>query len=200
MKKFFEKLEKLDRRIIFIFVACALILPLFIPLNIKFSVTRPVQSFYDAIESLPPGSKVLLSVDYDPGSMPELWPMHLTAVRQLCKRNIKIISIQLWATGSPLAERAFNEIAVKEFHKKYGEDFVNLGFKEGREVVMVSMGNSIPQTFPTDYHGNKTEDLPIMKGVYKTCIRLYCCERSGILPLSTIRAISGPFRRDERCS
>jgi len=165
MKKFFEKLEKLDRRIIFIFVAIALILPLFIPLNIKFSVTQPVQSFYDTIESLPPGSKILLSADYDPGSMPELWPMHLAAVRQLCKKNIKIISIQLWATGSPLVERAFNEIAIGEFHKKYGEDFVNLGFKEGREVVMVSMGNSIPQTFPTDYHGNKTEDLPIMQGV-----------------------------------
>lgn len=182
MKDFFEKLEKLDRRIIFVFVAVALILPLFVPLNIKFSATPPVQSFYDAIESLSPGSKVLLSVDYDPGSMPELWPMHVAAVRQLCRKDIKIISSQLWATGSPLAERAFNEVAVGEFHKKYGEDFVNLGFKEGREVVMVSMGNSIPQTFPSDYHGNKTRDLPIMQGVRNFSDLAMIVNISGGLP------------------
>lgn len=182
MRNFFEKLEKLDRRIIFIFVAVALILPLVIPLNIKFSSTPPVQSFYDAIEGLPPGSKVLLSADYDPGSMPELWPMHLAALRQLCRKNIKIISTQLWATGSPLAERAFNEVAVEEFHKKYGEDFVNLGFKEGREVVMVSMGNSIPETFPSDYHGNRTKDLPIMKGVKNFSDLALIVNISGGLP------------------
>jgi hypothetical protein len=182
MRELFEKLEKLDRRIIFIFVAVALIVPLFIPLNIKFSSTPPVQSFYDTIEELPPGSKVLLSADYDPGSMPELWPMHLAAVRQLCRKNIKIISIQLWATGSPLAERAFNEVAVEEFNKKYGEDFVNLGFKEGREVVMVSMGNSIPQTFPKDYHGNSSTDLPIMQGVKNFSDLAMIVNISGGLP------------------
>lgn len=182
MKEFFEKLEKLDRRIIFVFVAVALILPLFVPLNIKFSSTPPVQSFYDAIESLPPGSKILLSVDYDPGSMPELWPMHLAAVRHLCRKDIKIISSQLWATGSPLAERAFNEMAVGEFNKKYGEDFVNLGFKEGREVVMVSMGNSIPETFPSDYHGNKTRDLPVMQGVKNFSDLAMIVNISGGLP------------------
>jgi len=124
-----------------------------------------VEGFYEAIEKLPPGSKVLVSCDYDPGSMPELWPMNLAAMRQLCQKNLKIISIQLWATGSPLAEAAFNQVAVGEFNKEYGVDFVNLGFKEGREVVMVSLGNNIPSTFPTDYHGNKVEDLPIMEGV-----------------------------------
>jgi hypothetical protein len=182
MRNFFEKLQTLDRRIIFIFVGVALVLPLFFPLNIKFSVTAPVKSFYDAIESLPPGSKVLLSADYDPGSMPELWPMHLAALRQMCRKNIKIISTQLWATGSPLAERAFNMVAVDEYHKKYGVDFVNLGFKEGREVVMVSMGNSIPQTFPTDYHGNKTTDLPIMQGVTNFSDLAMIVNISGGLP------------------
>lgn len=163
--KILESIEKLDRRIIFIFIVGAIALPLIFPLNIDFSVTPPVQSFYDEIQSLPEGSKVLLACDYDPGSMPELWPMNLAVVRQLCKKNLKIISIQLWATGSPLAEAAFNQVAVSEFNKKYGVDFVNLGFKEGREIVMVSLGESIPITFPTDYHGNRVEDLPIMKDV-----------------------------------
>ena len=163
--KILEYLDKLDRRIIFVFIAAAVAVPLLIPLNIDFSVTAPVRGFYDTIQSLPEGSKVLLTCDYDPGSMPELWPMNLAVVRQMCQKNLKIISIQLWPAGSPLAEAAFNEVAVEEFNRKYGVDYVNLGFKEGREVVMVSMGTSIPTTFPTDYHGNKVEDFPIMQGV-----------------------------------
>lgn len=163
--KILEYLDKLDRRIIFIFIAAAVAFPLLFPLNIDFSVTPPVRGFYDTIQSVPEGSKVLLSCDYDPGSLPELWPMHVAAVRQLCQRNIKIVCTQLWPAGSPLAEEAFNQVAVGEFNKEYGVDFVNLGFKEGREVVMVSMGTSIPKTFPTDYHGNRVEDLPIMEGV-----------------------------------
>lgn len=165
VKKILEKLESLDRRIIFIFVFLSIAITLLFPVNIDFSVTPPVKSFYDAIESLPPGSKVLVSCDYDPGSMPELYPMNVAAFYQLLRKNLKVITIQLWATGTPLVERAMSEV-LKDFpDKKYGVDWVNLGFKEGREVVMVSMGTSIPKTFPTDTRQTKVEDLPIMQGV-----------------------------------
>ena len=165
MKKILETLESLDRRVIFIFIALSIAFPLIFPMNLNFSVTQPVQSFYDAIENLPPGSKVLVSCDYDPASMPELYPMNLAVFYQLFKRGDKIITMQLWATGTLLVEQAMSEV-LKEFpDKKYGVDYVNLGFKEGREVVMVSMGTSIPKTFPTDYRGNRVETLPIMQEV-----------------------------------
>jgi len=124
-----------------------------------------VKSFYDAIESLPPGSKVLVSCDYDPGSMPELYPMNVAAFYHLLSRDLKVITIQLWATGTLLTERAMSEV-LKDFpDKKYGVDWVDLGFKEGREVVMVSMGTSIPKTFPNDYRGTEVDSIPIMQGV-----------------------------------
>ena len=124
-----------------------------------------MKSFYDAIESLPPGSKVLVSCDYDPGSMPELYPMNVAAFYHLLSRDLKVITIQLWATGTLLTERAMSEV-LKDFpDKKYGVDWVDLGFKEGREVVMVSMGTSIPKTFPNDYRGTEVDSIPIMQGV-----------------------------------
>jgi hypothetical protein len=165
LRKMLEKLERLDRRIIFIFIGFSVAVPLLFPVYMDFSVTPPVKSLYDAIEELPPGSKVLVSCDYDPGSMPELYPMNVAVFYHLLSRGHKIITMQLWATGTLLAERAMNEVLVEMPDKKYGEDWVNLGFKEGREVVMVSMGTSIPKTFPADSRGNKLEDLPIMQGV-----------------------------------
>ncbi|MCK4428046.1 MAG: hypothetical protein KAW16_06160, partial [candidate division Zixibacteria bacterium] len=147
------------------FIFLAIIIPLLLPMNLDFSVTPPVRSFYDAIEELPPGSKVLVSCDYDPGSMPELFPMNLAVFHHLLSRGHKVIVMQLWATGMLLAERAMTEVLEDFPDKKHGEDWVNLGFKEGREVVMVSMGTNIPKTFPTDSRGTNVEDIPIMQGV-----------------------------------
>jgi hypothetical protein len=165
VKKILEKLEGLDRRIIFIFIGLSIAIPLLFPVYTDFSVTAPVEGFYNAIEELPPGSKVLVSCDYDPGSMPELFPMNVAVFHHLFSRGHKIIVMQLWATGTLLAERAMNEVLEEFPDKRYGEDYVNLGFKEGREVVMVSMGTSIPKTFPTDGRGTKLEEIPLMQGV-----------------------------------
>ncbi|MEZ4655338.1 MAG: hypothetical protein R3E12_17540 [Candidatus Eisenbacteria bacterium] len=43
---------------------------------------------------------------------------------------------------------------------------MNLGFKEGREVVMVQLGQDIHTVYPQDYSGRDLSTLPIMKNVH----------------------------------
>ena len=50
-------------------------------------------------------------------------------------------------------------------HQRDGVDWVNLGFKEGREAVMVVMGQGVANAFPRDYNGRDTRSLPIMAKV-----------------------------------
>ena len=52
-----------------------------------------------------------------------------------------------------------------EMGKKYGVDYVNLGYKSGNEVVMLSFGNSFSRTFPNDYSGTPVSQLPLMQEV-----------------------------------
>lgn len=155
----------MDRRIIFLIIGLCVVVPLLLNLRIGFKPTKPVQDLYFAVEKIPSGSIVYLACDYDPASAPEVYPMTLAVMRHLFKKNIRVISGALWPAGPPLIEKAFQTTAIKEFNKMYGEDFINLGFKEGREIVMVSMGNSIPETFPTDYYGKNISYFPIMKNV-----------------------------------
>ena len=63
-----ERLLRIDRRIIFIFVAIAVTLPLLIRFNLPVTATKDVKSIYNKINSLPEGSHVLISFDYDPAS------------------------------------------------------------------------------------------------------------------------------------
>src|SRR4030066_1636226 len=163
MKKVLDAINTLDRRYIFLFIGLAVSLPLFFPIGIKFTVTHPVQGFYNTIEKVPNGSKILMSCDYDPGSLPELYPMTISALEQMYKKDLKVIVTCLWPAGPPVVEKALAHVAA-EYKKEKGIDFVNLGFKEGREVVMVSMGASIPNTFPTDYNGTPVTPIQIMQG------------------------------------
>jgi hypothetical protein len=167
--KFFDRLLAIDRRIIFLLVAIAVTLPLFSKAILHIEVSPTVKAVYDAVESLPAGSKVLVSFDYDPASAPELQPMALSFFRHCFSKDLKVIIIGLWPQGPVQAnialEDVFRDPEIEAKNLEYGEDYVNLGYMAGNEVVIQGMGADIHTTFPADYSGNRTSELSLMKGV-----------------------------------
>lgn len=158
------RLSQVDRRILFIIVLICAAVPLLIGARVTLSVSPPVRGLYEAVDSLPPGSYVYLAADYDPGSLPEMYPMNVAFVEHLFSRDVKIIAASLWAPGPPLSQRVFDHLAPL-YGKVYGEDYVNLGFKEGREAVMVSVAEDLRATFPEDYFGTSYDDIPMLRGI-----------------------------------
>jgi hypothetical protein len=90
-------------------------------------------------------------------------PMTRTALRQLWQKNCKVVVTVLWPGGPGLVDRVIAEVATEFPGKRYGVDWVNLGYKPGNEAVMVLMGQGILTAFPYDYRGNPTPSLPIMQ-------------------------------------
>ena len=166
-KTFWEKLQAVDRRIIFLFIAAAIIIPLLKPLGLPVNVTTEVEKVYDSIDALEPGSVVLISNDYDPASEPELYPMTLAIVRHCFKKDLRVITVTLWPGAPGIITRALG-VASEEYNKVEGEDFVNLGFKAGAASVIVTMGQDIKTAFPTviiNQEEKKTGELPVMKNI-----------------------------------
>ncbi|HEV8479682.1 MAG TPA: hypothetical protein VGR66_02715 [Candidatus Eisenbacteria bacterium] len=161
----FARLRGLDRRWIFVAVWVLVMIPLLFPLKLPIAPTARAVEYYEEIEKLKPGDIVLLSADYDPASGPELGPMLRSSLTQLCRHKVKIVGDCLWPGGPPLLEQGFNQVARDQFHYQYGVDYVNLGFKEGREAVILAMGNSIPGTFASDFRGTPVTQLPLMNKV-----------------------------------
>jgi len=167
--RFFDKLLVIDRRIIFLFVAIAVTLPLFSKAILHIEVSPTVKAVYETVDNLPAGSKVLVSFDYDPASAPELQPMALSFFRHCFSKDLKVIIIGLWPQGPVQANIALEDVFrnpdIQAKNLQYGIDYVNLGYMAGNEVVIQSMGSDIHTTFPADYSGNRTSELPLMKGV-----------------------------------
>lgn len=162
-------LEKLDRRWLFLVVGLLVLGPLVSPIGLPLSPTTPVRQYHDAIASIPDGSTVLMSCDYDPASTPELDPMTRTSLRQLWDKRCRVVVTVLWNGGAAVVDQTLEEVAAEYRAKGVplvdGVDYVNLGYKSGNEAVMVMMGKGIASAFPRDQHGRATASLPIMRTV-----------------------------------
>ena len=166
VKNFFEKMMGIDRRIIFLLIFIALSIPMFIKIEMEIPTSPEVELLVDTMEKLPDGAKVMVSLDYDPSSEPELQPMAETFLLYAIKRKFKVICIGLWPQGAIQAERArrvAEEVTGHQF--EYGIDYINLGYQAGNELVIQRMGSSIPAMFPRDYFGASVDNFPIMQGV-----------------------------------
>jgi hypothetical protein len=98
--------------------------------------------------------------------MPELHPLAEAMLRHAMSKDLKVVMMGHWVTGIPLIERQIAEVIRKDFPaKRYGSDYVNLGYKSGQYVVVVSMAQNIYDAFPQDYYRNRTDTLPLMKQV-----------------------------------
>lgn len=168
MIRFLAAFVRLDRRWIFLSIGLVCVVFMVINLPFEISVSQQARGVYDTIEKLKPGSRVHLSIDYGPGSEAELWPQHIAILRELFRKNCKVICSTLWSDGPVMIERGFDFVLAglkKEgIEKKRGVDYVNLGYKAGDRVAIAKIGSSFKDTFPNDYTGNRTASLPIMQG------------------------------------
>jgi hypothetical protein len=157
-----RRVEALDRRWVFLVMLVAISFPLFVEIDLPIRVSPESRGFFKAIDRLEPGEVVYLAADYDPSARPELDPQMKAVLDQLFSKNIKIVSATLWPAGPPLLEEAINARA-KEWGKTYGTDYVNLGFKEGKENVMVQLGKSFREVYPNDYYGTPLDSLALLR-------------------------------------
>lgn len=158
-----------ERRIVFLFVAIAVVLPFFMSIEQKIELSPEVKSLYDAVMDLKPGSKVLVSLDYDPPSAPELQPMAESFFRLCFERDLKVIIMGLWPQGPQQAELAIQKIIndpkIAALNLEYGRDYVNLGFQTGNEFVIQRMGGGFKSMFQTDYYGTPYDSLELVKNI-----------------------------------
>jgi hypothetical protein len=166
--RFWEKVMAIDRRWVFLMIALAVFIPFLKPLRLPLVVTKPVQDIFDEIENIPPeGPPLLISTDYAPSTAPELDPM-LHGIFRHCfasKRRVLIIG-GLYPQGAGMAQAGLDFILPEFPDVKRGEDYVFLGYQPGVGTVILTIGEELRRTFPTDAYNTPIDSLPMMKDVH----------------------------------
>ena len=166
IKKIFILLGSLDRRIIFFIVGLSVLIPLLKPewVNLPIRPTPESQIVFDEINNLNEGDKVLLSFEYGPSTKPEIHPMAIAILKHLYAKNIQVYGFALWPDGNFMSTEAFSEVS-DDYDKKYGVDYVNLGYKPGQEAVIKGISSDIRTLYTVDLQGTSINDIPMMKDV-----------------------------------
>ena len=155
---------KIDRRIIFLVIGLCTLFPLLYPVGLPIKISSEVRGVYSHIESLPERSVFFMSFDFDPASKPELYPQAIALLRHAFRKNLRVVTMTLWVTGTGLADQIVTQVA-KEMGKENGKDYVFLGWSPGNTAVIINLGQNLYNTFPSDYGGKPTKGLPVLDGV-----------------------------------
>lgn len=166
IRGFLIRMGQIDRRWIYLAVAVAIAAPMLARLRFPEVPGRMAQATFDAIESIPPGSRVLIAYDFDPASAAELEPMANAVLHHCASKGHRIALMALWPLGKQLADDAIRDILL-EYHpeKVEGVDYVQLGFKTGNEGVIKLMSTSIVEAYAADASGKPITQIPLLEGV-----------------------------------
>ena len=175
-----DRLQRFDRRWIFLVMALAIVVPLYLPLGFPIKPRPMTKAAFNAVEELKPNDVVLVSMDLDPASTAELEPYYRAVILQLKRKNVRLAFTTLWYQAPPLVERWLREtvdvpIAPAGTPGYTGDpdraytrnlDYVYLGFREGKQNTMLGMGADLHHVFDgkTD-DGTPLESIPWMKTV-----------------------------------
>jgi hypothetical protein len=161
-----QKLLFIDRRIIYLLVAIGALIPIIRPIGLPIVPTDPVRGLFDKLESLKPGDTVVISFDYGPSSEPELNPMAEAIMRHCFTKDLRVMVMAIFPLGGVnMAVREVEKIMAEYPDAVYGDDCVNLGYKDGGQAPMKAMAVSIHQVFPADVYGDATAEMPIIQDV-----------------------------------
>lgn len=151
------------REAIWLVLLIVLIIPVVRPIGIPFVTSEPVRILYDKIQSLPAGSVVLFDCAFGSSFWPELGYGVSAVMKHLLSRPLKILVVSTWLDGPPMYVRAMSLVSIPS-DKKYGTDFVFLGYVPGAEVGIAGLLNDL-QFMGKDYYGTPLKDLPMMSNI-----------------------------------
>ncbi len=166
---FFERIQNIDRRWIYLIVLLCIIIPLLIPFNSKTYVTEPTSNLYKKIDSFAnrEDKAILMCFSHDASTMAELFPMEVSILRHCFERNIKVFTICFTPTAAPLMAYALNVAKEDYSDLESGVDYCNFGYKPAGLFlpIVLGMGDDVAEAVETDADGRKIKNLEIMNGI-----------------------------------
>jgi len=163
-RAWYARIQNIDRRLIYLILVIAILLPLRYPLGLPIRVGDEEKSAFQVIDNLKEGAIVLLSINTNPGTQAENWPAVLAIGKHLMSKGAKIVLISLFPDCMMFSQKFLNEVALPGGYE-YGKDIVLLGFASGQESVVAGMANDLASVYKTDYKGKPLSDLPVMAKV-----------------------------------
>jgi hypothetical protein len=159
-----EKIQNIPTPIISVVLILTLTVPMFYPLGLPIKISPIVKAAYDTIEQLPEGSVVLMDYGLTPASVGETGCGARAMVYHMLSKGLKIMFIGGGVDSPQFVEKDVPPIA-EILNKKYGTDWVHLGYYAGGETGRAAILSDFNNAYPKDHRGNLLQNLELMKNI-----------------------------------
>jgi hypothetical protein len=163
-KDIWQRIEQMDRRIVYAFVIISIAIPIAKPMGLPITIGEATKAAYDYIDAQPSGIVVLCGLETSAAGYPSQgWQMHAYA-QDMLDRGMKLVFVSGFVDGSIQVDiKLFPSLDLRG--KTYGVDYVNLGYLAGGPTGMAAFASDITQIFKTDYYGTPISEIPLMKNI-----------------------------------
>jgi hypothetical protein len=193
----FERLLRIDRKVIFVLMGVAIVIPLAFPFRLPVGEQPATRGLFDTIERIDPAKQALMvGTDWTPQTEAENQPMTVALIRHGLARKLRVVVISFYNESMPMADQAVTQV-IEEYNSQakteaekviYGRDVVMLGWVPPPIVPILGMGQSITGVYKVDNYGASTDTLAIMKGLRNyDDIGLVCVVSGGSMPQAFIQ-------------
>lgn len=162
-----ERLQSIDRRIIYVLLIFVIALALLKPIGLPVKVGPMTKSMYDAVDALPAGSVLWIGMDFNQSSKAEQYPMLSVILDHAFRKNLKVVSFAMWPNGGQIFDQLAAPVA-KKYNKQDGVDYLNIGYKPGGSVALRAMVTDINTAAAgVDQNGKPLASTPLGQQVKK---------------------------------
>jgi hypothetical protein len=187
-------MKLIARQIVFLVVAVAVVAPVLLQLHSPSPASAETRHFFEVVDSLPAGSIILVSFDFEASSFAEVRPLADALVRHAFQRNVRVLALSLFAEGTALGAQLLQD-AGAENGKLYGIDYAFLGFRPQFRSAILALADSIAREFPLDYYGTQAADLPLLQSTHSYAdLALVVSIADGSMPTYWVEHAVSPFQ------
>jgi hypothetical protein len=167
---FWDRLQTIDRRVIYAVLLVVILIPLFVPINVPTYPSQQSQDFYDTVERIAkdsPNKLVIVDGWWSPGTRGENQWQAQAVVTHLMARHLHFAILSFDTQNNTVMQTQIVDPLAKQYGYVYGRDYVNWGFRPLASFVPILKGlvTDIPHTIKKDYKGIPIEQIAVMKGI-----------------------------------
>lgn len=158
------RIERIDRRVLYWLLILLIVVPTLAPLGLPIPISEMTRKFHTALQAVPNGGVVLLDCSFSVGSLPEIGPGGEVMGKYFANKPVKVIIWSVTNAEGPMLAEKYVVPSFQKAGKKYGTDYVNLGYIPGEDITLAKLAADIGY-IKKDYHGTDTTQLPLLKDV-----------------------------------
>ncbi len=154
------------RRLIYLLMILAVGLPIVFGISQKPSRLVSAERMYDVVEQVrvQPGEVAMIWLDFGPNTIAENEPQAQVLIEHLFRRRIPVILLSQYQQAERFLTKIPNEVAQRLEAEmpgqqwRYGEAWVNAGFRPGGAIFIQSMANAVDVS---KFLGRDVNGMPI---------------------------------------